>query len=153
MIDWYMLLAPLVALPIILLFAFVGCGLEQHGGNPGLTVFLTWQEPIPLEPDVHHVGFGAEIKDSGQTSAFVDSKNIPAEDFQNPGQSSLFFPAVPSDEVITCWIYVTTKTIPTMTTLVMSHTGTPEDDGPHWHFQVTPDPNSQGQVVLLDVTV
>ena len=34
MIDWFVMLAPLAALPIVLLFVFVGCGL-QTTGEPG----------------------------------------------------------------------------------------------------------------------
>ena len=57
MIDSYMLLAPLVVLPIILLFAFVGCGLEQSGGLEHMTVSLRWWEP--LRPDIAKLQFNA----------------------------------------------------------------------------------------------
>ena len=39
MSDWYMLLAPLVALPIILLFAFVGCQPATGPSDPGFGLF------------------------------------------------------------------------------------------------------------------
>jgi hypothetical protein len=34
MIDWFVLLVPLAALPIILIFGFLGCVLPRHGGVP-----------------------------------------------------------------------------------------------------------------------
>jgi hypothetical protein len=57
MIDSYMLLAPLVVLPIILLLVFVGCGLEQSGGLEHMTVSLRWWEP--LRPDIAKQQFNA----------------------------------------------------------------------------------------------
>jgi hypothetical protein len=59
MIDWYMLLTPLVVLPIALLFVFVGCGLEDSGTNEGLTVRLRWK--FDLGPDIVQITGSATI--------------------------------------------------------------------------------------------
>jgi hypothetical protein len=57
MIDWYMLLAPLVALPIILLFVFVGCDLEKHGtASPHGKIRLIYSVP---KPDTNYGKLGA----------------------------------------------------------------------------------------------
>jgi hypothetical protein len=57
MIDWYMLLAPLVALPIILLFAFVGCDLEKTGtASPNGKIRLTYSLQ---KPDTDYGKLGA----------------------------------------------------------------------------------------------
>jgi hypothetical protein len=40
--NWYVLLAPLLLLPIVSLLAFVGCSLDQEGGWAGVPVTIKW---------------------------------------------------------------------------------------------------------------
>jgi hypothetical protein len=44
MIDWYVLLVPVALLPIALLFVFVGCGLDEHGGASVRKVMLRYED-------------------------------------------------------------------------------------------------------------
>jgi len=44
MIDWYVLLVPLVLVPIALLFVFVGCDLDEKGLAEGRKVILHFED-------------------------------------------------------------------------------------------------------------
>src|SRR5262245_12750207 len=79
MIDWFVLLMPLAALPVILILGFVGCTLDRHGADigavtlvfpPGLNLSL-----VNMHVDVSAVGIGEEkpIPDTWD----VDAVDIP----------------------------------------------------------------------------
>jgi hypothetical protein len=105
MIDSYMLLAPLVVLPIVLLFVFVGCGLEQSGGLEHMTVSLRWWEP--LRPDIAKLQFSANA--TYNNTEHHDSKegSVVGPQFVNPPDGfpivldlgNNFYP--PLDELVT----------------------------------------------------
>lgn len=40
--DWYVLLTPLLLLPIVSLLVFVGCDIDHHGGFEGVLVTIYW---------------------------------------------------------------------------------------------------------------
>jgi hypothetical protein len=42
MIDWSVLLIPIALLPVVLLFAFVGCRLDKSGANPDAPISFTY---------------------------------------------------------------------------------------------------------------
>ncbi len=51
MIDWFVLLVPLMVLPIVLLLVFVGCVLDRMGGKePSGTVTFTYAPGLTSEP-------------------------------------------------------------------------------------------------------
>lgn len=54
MIDWFVLLTPLLILPIVLVFVFVGCTLQTtplFGAAPQVTFFVTFDPEVAEEED------------------------------------------------------------------------------------------------------
>ena len=58
MIDWYVVLLPILLVPIILLFGFVGCVLDREGQFPGGSVRFTYPEDM-ANPDSNNPGLGS----------------------------------------------------------------------------------------------
>lgn len=55
--DWYVLLTPLLLLPIVSLLAFVGCSLETEGGLAGPDLVSITYPGLALEPYVREFEF------------------------------------------------------------------------------------------------
>ena len=58
MIDWFVVLLPIILLPIVLLFAFVGCVLDREGGLPGGSVRFIYPANM-ANPDSNNPGLGS----------------------------------------------------------------------------------------------
>ena len=58
MIDWFVVLLPIILLPIVLLFAFVGCVLDREGKFPGGSVRFTYPANM-ANPDSDNPGLGS----------------------------------------------------------------------------------------------
>jgi hypothetical protein len=107
MIDWYMLLAPLVVLPIIQLFAFVGCDLEDYGTADPLTVTLWVDEPIKDSwPAAAKVTFNMTITNS--VKKYMETQES-SSTFLDPSPESYPIPVplefgAPFDVVLDCTI-------------------------------------------------
>ena len=49
MIDWFILLIPLALLPIVLFFAFIGCGDSFVTGSTSSPVLFTYNKQLAVE--------------------------------------------------------------------------------------------------------
>jgi hypothetical protein len=98
MIDWYMLLAPLVVLPIVLLFAFVGCSLEQYGGLEPLQVTLQWSDPLGDSwPGADRLKFEGHL----WTSTWTENESVTSAALEPlPYSVNLGFGGAPYEEIM-----------------------------------------------------
>jgi hypothetical protein len=140
MIDWFVVLVPLAALPIILLFAFVGCGLDEQGEGPELTVSLKWGQPLGVAAGVK-LTFMVRLADENvlaDKSAHTTSLEPKAgETF--PLQLDIPFSiGLPSDKVFVCLASCrlddANGLIENGLTPQREHPGTLKHDGSHWHW-------------------
>jgi hypothetical protein len=155
MVEWYILLAPLVMLPVLLLFAFVGCGVDTSGGAPLLTVTLRWEKS--LGPDAVKVTFRVETTTSNglnfqkQNTSTTFLEPSPEETFPKDLTFSGF--SYGSTDPILCEVFcsvldkddklITNKIDPIThepetDPLFAKHEGTTDSDGTHWLFVLTP---------------
>ena len=153
MIDWYMLLAPLVALPIVLLFGFVGCGLPGSGELEGLTVTLRWK--TDLGPIVGGIEVIAKInsdtftnkKDSQTTD---DPKALHNATPLQPAELKIPFDKQPPEFVVCdtfCTLFDTGGK--PITALPSGYNeGIVGGDGRRWVFELRPTP---GQPTPFDI--
>jgi hypothetical protein len=86
--DWYVLLTPLLLLPIVSLLVFVGCGLEKTGtlAGPGEVTGLVATfiyDPDQFNGKVDHLTFWCELQDDPSHR----SDSVPAFNFVGPEQS------------------------------------------------------------------
>jgi hypothetical protein len=153
MVDWYMLFAPLILLPVFLLFAFLGCGLDEEGGAPPLTVTLRW--PKSLGSDAVKLTFSATTHFEGEqppqtesvTTTFLEPP--PGESF--PGELNACCFHYSTDEMITCNVVCTVfdkdgNSIGGPVTPPPKQ-GTIETDGSRWFFQLMPVANLENKIV------
>jgi hypothetical protein len=79
MLDWYVLVTPLLLLPIVSLFVFVGCALEHAVLSPRPDILLTWN---PSQLDRAHVAllrveFGISLPSSTLPNIVRESEGPP----------------------------------------------------------------------------
>jgi hypothetical protein len=77
--DWFIVLAPLLLLPIAFLFVFVGCSLQDFG-TAYLNVTLVWQPPLGTdvaELQIEVTGYvPSKLATSGATATVPDPNEV-----------------------------------------------------------------------------
>src|SRR3989304_1471133 len=71
MIDWFVLLSPLILLPVFLLFVFVGCGLNRSGAIENMT-FAKLAIGEGLFDDIEHITVTFDAHGEGISKASGD---------------------------------------------------------------------------------
>jgi hypothetical protein len=167
MIDWYMLLAPLVVLPIVMLFGFVGCSLEQHGEADPTTITLFLVDPPKTYwPAAHKVTFSVTI--TSEKLTYQESQSLSSTSLEQPPDSfplemPLSFYA-PSHQVLDCYVDFTGhdasgikigSALPPCYPGPCKKTIDSDGDGPHWRFKAAPTDLQYGAnkiVKIVDIT-
>jgi hypothetical protein len=87
--DWYVLLTPILLLPIVSLLVFVGCSLETTGAFKGVpvTIYCNW-DPNQLAGYVKQVDFWCEYNDNVNPLKTTPSSPV-VTDFSSPQARSL----------------------------------------------------------------
>jgi hypothetical protein len=75
-IDWFMLLAPFAAIPLILIFGFTGCVLPRHGTLPSNPEFIF---PGGLSNDVTHLSVTITVV--GWNDTRTETQSLDASQF------------------------------------------------------------------------
>lgn len=75
MIDWFVLLAPLLILPVVLLFIFVGCCFDTStgGGGKDINLSLTVDDSLSVHPESDISDISYESGDDGQRNLVADA--------------------------------------------------------------------------------
>ena len=131
-VDWLVLATPLVTLPLILLFAFVGCALDREGA--GVVLSLHYQSGLELDVKTITVTFtytvppkpaeGVEIGNKGYTVT-LDPITVDHKSIKPAGDSVSWLPQdldIPDISSVTCACIVTTSADPSDDSIP----GTPE---------------------------
>jgi hypothetical protein len=92
--DWYVLLTPLLLLPIVSLLVFVGCGLDDEGGFKGVPVTIYCNYPPDLVAGhAWRLEFWCEYNDSsGDKRSPPNEDKRKVDDFSSPQTVSLKLP-------------------------------------------------------------
>jgi hypothetical protein len=161
MIDWYMLFTPLVVLPIMLLFAFVGCTSDWIGEadptglySKKMTLVVTLQGGFqggPLPPMVTSVKFEWLIDSEtlGQKSSDHESAAtlVNGQFLVNPIQEVVW-----SHETVMCQPTVRVVDGPNALELLRPKQSTIDESGDHWVFELVPPQAPGDSYQLHDVT-
>ena len=150
MLDWYMLLAPLLVLPIILLFAFVGCSLEDTGEAEGLAIVLQWKND--LGPDVSKISVRAVINSNTYTNKEGTKETSSPESLHGatpdaPSGLVIPFPKQ-SPEYVACDLYCTFFDMSGEFTIWGFKEGVPGGEGRAWDFELLQSPGGDQPFVI-----
>lgn len=154
--DRFVALAPLALLAIVVLFAFVGCGLRGSGELKGLTVALSWT--LDLGSDIAKIIIRVDVTSKSFTGFKERESEFPAAlhdaTLAEPSVLPIRFDEQPP-EPISCSVFCRLLDAGG-TVRFFAQTPNPKEDvvggdGRTWLFALQPTVDLNGQIVAFEI--